>query len=196
MKGLILGLALAATCTAVQAAPATVFSSRYTDLGKDCKTPAWVEQERLAWEMKYKGKAYPEQDPEVMECKAVGRWRANIQWSAVGMTLYVGPSKQPQRYAEDIVVGNRLGEGRSRAPLEWRLANGVPFAVIFRVQQWQDNPRWPDAKGAPQFIVTSENIAVRGLGALSGLNAELPAGDPQANLKARQMADAAFDAAR
>ena len=169
-----------------------VFASRYTDLKKDCDTPAWFLADKRTWEARHPGKEYPEPPPESLDCKPVGAWRATIDWSAVSMVLRVVPLSPGAKADAALQVGERLGEGRSAGALEWRLADGKPFAVIFRTQAWRENPKWTSDGKAPQYIVSAEKIVVRGLSGFTALNLEIPANDTQANIKARAAADAAF----
>ena len=111
------------------------FTSRYTDLEKDCDTPKWGAEDIAAWERKHPGEEYPYPEPEIMDCKPVAGWRASMSWSTVAMTLSVGPQKRGRSHTEDIPIGMRLAAGTKYAPLEWRIAGGKPFAVIFRVEE-------------------------------------------------------------
>lgn len=167
----------------------TIFSSRYTDFQRDCATPAWVEAQRSDWENDHPDERYPYPDPEVLACKPIGNWRVLIYWSAIGEHVLVMPLSRQEPEANDL-IGSRLGNGKKHPPLEWRVVNGEPFAVIFREQEYRENPEWSiDSTGTPQFVVTQERLVIRGLGKHTGLDGRLLANTPDANLKARAMAD-------
>jgi hypothetical protein len=73
--------------------------------------------------------------------------------------------------------------------IEWRLANGKPFAVIYRIvksKTEQPEEMWrPENRGG-------ELLVIKGLKGYEHIDLELDAATPDANVKAREMADSAY----
>lgn len=163
-------LLVALLAAAVQAAPATI-TSAYTRSTKDCVPPPDAE-----------GNA------EYLRCKPVGDWQAEIGWSAVTLTVNLLKNGAAKRGDEPIQLGQRLGDKDDFA-IEWRLANGKPFAVIFREQIVEEHPDWMKKKDAPQYRVAGERLRVHNLMARVP-PIEIPAKAANANEEARKRADA------
>lgn len=153
----------------------TKMSSVYTTFTKDCKPTE---------------KATDQEVPFV--CKAVGGFRARIMPAGA--------------WAEEIEIINAAGEvvltlgtqgyGYTSDPkrvLEWRLANGKPFAVIFRVGEFDadkaaesgDNPYLAKYK-------KGEKLLVRGLTGYTQIDFEVNAREKNANVIAQSKADSNF----
>ncbi len=162
---LLVFLLLAST---THAAP--VFSSTYSQMDKTCSR---ADDE--------------DENSERMVCKPVGSYQMIIDSSAVAISLSIQDTRQKD--ALPLTVATRIT--KLEAALEWRLADGKPFAVITRTQEWKDNPK-ADANNAAPFIVTNENLAIRGLGKCAALNTTIPARQSNANDKARQLTDSAW----
>ena len=165
--GLLLVALLAASA---QAAPATI-TSAYTRSTKDCAPPPDAD-----------GNA------EYLRCKPVGEWQAEIGWSAVTLSVNVLKTGATKRGEEPIQLGQRLGDKDDFA-IEWRLANGKPFAVIFREQIVEEHPDWMKKKNVPQYRVAGERLRVHNLMARVP-PIEIPAKAANANEEARKRADA------
>jgi hypothetical protein len=74
----------------------------------------------------------------------------------------------------------------SQKTIEWRLANGKPFAVIMRVYEYAGNDLC-----ATNGKVTKESLVVKGLKGFE-IEETVDAKTPNANLKAREVADKAY----
>lgn len=135
-----------------------VFDSAYTDLAHDCR-PAYAEAE------------LEEGQDNALRCTGPGGDRLFVFYSAEDIWLS---------------VENAAGDALLKAPLrifddahgkvEWRMADGVPFAIIVRLRRDGARP---------------ETLEVRGLGADGALSESVPVtrgGD--ANAAARRLADA------
>jgi len=167
----------AATPAPTAAAPA--FTSAYTDLNKDCKGA--VKESELT-----EGQDMP------LKCKGYGGYYIDIGYSAMASHVDVRMEGD-----EDFQVGLlNAGIGYSDEPgrkVEWRMADGKPFAVIVRAgsydeekaQQTGDSPYQDKYK-------TGESLVVKGLKGYEHIDFKVDAKDPQANEKAREMADSNF----
>ncbi|MBX7174400.1 MAG: hypothetical protein K1X72_25735 [Pyrinomonadaceae bacterium] len=149
-------------------------TSVYTNTQTDCKA-----------EEKSEGDEVP------FICKAVGGYRLRIiPAGAQAETLEIVDST-----GETVASLGNVGYGytSSKRMLEWRMANGKPFAVIFRVFTYDeqkaldagDNPYLPKYK-------TGEKLLVRGLSGYSQIDFEVDGKEANANAKAQKMADENF----
>ena len=68
--------------------------------------------------------------------------------------------------------------------IEWRMANGKPFAVIVRVDEMDENAEIPKKIG--------EKLVVKGLRGFESLDETLNTKAPKSNEKAREIADKSF----
>lgn len=154
-SGFVAGTFACLLAGAAHAGP--VFDSAYTDLAHDCR-PAYAEAE------------LEEGQDNALRCTGPDGDRLFVFYSAEDIWLS---------------VENAAGESLLKAPLrifddahgkvEWRLADGVPFAIIVRLRRDGARP---------------ETLEVRGLGvdgALSGSVAVTRGSD--ANAAARRLAD-------
>lgn len=130
------------------------FSSVYTDLNKQCKA---------AFKSVGEGQDMP------LVCKGYGGYRINIGYSAMYANLTAetldGKNSIPLTMAG---IGYDMEKNRK---IEWRLANGKPFAVILRVE---------------------DKLLVKGLRGYEKIDYDLDAKTPNANQQARDMADKAY----
>lgn len=153
-------------------APAVKFTSVYTNLKTQCSAD---------------GKVGEGQD-EPMKCKGYGGYVIKVGYSAASSHMRIELSKNDSESvnlpAQPI---NYDGMGRK---IEWRLANGVPFAVILRI----DVPK--DGLEATEFWqpgnLKGQSMLVQGLGKYSEFSVEIDAKKPNANVEARQQADAKY----
>lgn len=140
-------------------AATTAFTSAYTELnGKFCKELIVGENGS---------------DP-VLSCPGVGPYTVEISFAAIGMCANIEHEKFKTMFCTD----------RSVAKLEWRLANGKPFAVIGRSLETDKSP---------ELKKISEKLVVLGLKGYAETLGEVDTTKVKnANEKARSIADAAF----
>lgn len=153
------------------------FSSVYTRMGKDC----WA----------------PEQEAEGIECKFVGGYHVIAGYGAVTENVLI----ESRDGKISIQLSPSKGENsltQSGGIVEWRLANGKPFAVIARFTYY-DMAKVVEATTASegkspfqQRFVTGESLIIKGLKGYEQIDFELDAKTPDTNEKAREMADNAF----
>lgn len=160
-------------------AAAAAFTSAYTDLNKECE--AAFKEEELG-----EGQDMP------LKCKGYGGYYISIGYSAWASHLGV------QMEGDESLMIGLVNEGISYndepgRKVEWRMADGKPFAVIVRVssydekkaEQTGDNPYQAKYK-------TGESLVVKGLKGYERIDFKVDAKDPKANEKAREMADSNY----
>lgn len=183
MKKLILVCAAALLCAGLLAGPAPAaggaekFSSAYTDLKTQCKPIA-------------EGEAQGDDTP--LRCAGHGGYEIRIDFSAASSHLYVQPTAC--ECDERIELARQPVNYDSKRKVEWRLAGGKPFAVILRV----DKPKGgldPAEMWRPENK-SGESLLVKGLKGFERIDFEVDARTPDANAKAREMADGAFAESR
>jgi hypothetical protein len=171
----------ASSAAATPASPTagSAFTSAYTDLNKDCE-PAFKDEEIG------EGQDMP------LKCKGYGDYYISIGYSAWASHLAVQKEGD-----EELLIGLvNEGIGYSDEPgqkVEWRMADGQPFAVIARVSTYDeakseatgDNPYQAKYK-------TGESLVVKGLKGYERIDFKVDANDPKANEKAREMADSNY----
>ena len=132
------------------------FSSVYTDTTKDCKG------------------AEP-----VFTCKGFGDYKFVMDVGGVFQNARIESSKSDY----NLTVAERQSIGWN-PKVEWRMANGKPFAVIARVDVNDENADVPKKTG--------EKLIVKGLKGYENIDDSIDAKMPQANEKAREIADQKF----
>ncbi len=152
------------------------FASLYTDLRTDC---------RAAIKLK-KGEELQGEDMP-LRCKGYGGYEVRIDYSAASSNLRVQPLGD--KSDEAIALGMQPISYDRRRKIEWRLANGKPFAVILRIDKSKTDQ--PEEMWRPQNKA-GESLMVKGLKGHEQIEFEVDARTPNANLKAREMADAAY----
>jgi hypothetical protein len=164
--------ALAQTGASQKAAPK--FSSVYTNFYKDCRNAI------------PESKAIPGSDiPGI--CKGYGGYRVNLNYSAMATNIIIERAKNTDDSISLGMMSIALPEKGSK--LEWRLANGKPFAVIFRMPKYGD----PDESGNPFANKTGEVLIVKGLKGYESIDLEVDVKTtPNPNEKARQLADSNY----
>lgn len=167
---LLLSLCPAAGGNASEA-PAPAFSSLYTDLNKDCKD---------AFKNVGEGQDMP------LRCKGYGGYYIYIYYSAWASHINAQMVRK-----DDVSISLAMQElGYSDAKgrkIEWRMADGKPFAVILRVSHYKES-----TDGINPFdekLKTGESLLVKGLKGYEHIDSAVDARQPDANLKARQLAD-------
>ena len=154
---------------AQKTATATKFSSRYTNLDKDCKT--------TPGENGSDGSS---------DCRGVGGYRIFIWYSAAAEMI---AAELPGEENHIMLDTHDIFSDYSKIKLEWRMADGKPFAVIMRVFKYGDekkneNDYWGKKIG--------EELKVIGLKGFEDIDFTVDAKTPNANLKARELADDAY----
>jgi hypothetical protein len=156
------------------------FSSVYTDLNRDCKSALTRREER---EAEARGTDIPER------CKGYGGYYVEVGYSAMASDLRIykqgsddpiGLGMFPLNFVDD--------KGRK---IEWRMADGKPFAVIIRVPEYSGEGTSSDEIWDPKNK-TGESLRVRGLKGHEYIEGKIDAKTPDANVKAREIADSAF----
>lgn len=127
------------------------FTSAYTDLEKQCKA---------AFKKVGEGQDMP------LKCKGYGNYKISIGYSAMYSEIVAetldGKNVIPLATAEGSNYGKKV---------EWRLANGKPFAAIVRA---------------------NEKLYVKGLRGYEKIDYDVDAKTPNANQQARDLADKAY----
>jgi len=140
------------------------FDSQYSDI-KDtkCKTEK-VDEESGS-------------DPG-MDCPSFGDYKVSKYFSAIATHIRLTDKAGKTQVLEEGFI--RHGD-----KLEWRRADGVPFAVIVRAIDYDLTDGNPTKK-------TGERLLLFGIGKKSGLKAEVDARKPKANESIRKLADEAY----
>jgi hypothetical protein len=155
---------------------ASRFSSLYTNLKTECKAAIKLK----------KGEAL-QGDDMPLRCKGYGGHEVRIDYSAASSSLRVQPLGD--KSDESISLGMQPLDYDQKRKVEWRLANGRPFAIIYRVvksKTEQPEEMWRAENRAGEFLV------IKGLKGFEQIDLELDATTPNANVKAREMADSAY----
>jgi hypothetical protein len=145
--------------THIAAESAPKFSSAYTDTTKQCKG------------------AEP-----TFTCTGYGNYRIVMGIGGVFADARVESTKSDY----SLQIANRQSVGWN-PKIEWRMANGKPFAVILRVDINDENAEIPKKIG--------ESLIIKGLQGHENIDATIDAKTPQANKKAREIADGGYAAA-
>lgn len=175
MKNFILIALFTIFCAISANAQVAKMTSVYTNLKTDCKPESKVEDQEVPF-----------------ICEAVGGFKVRINPAGA--------------WAESIEIIDKSGEQiaslgthgygysvKGKRLVEWRMANGKPFAVIFRVNTYDaekaledgDNPYLDKYK-------TGEKLLVQGLTGYSQIQFEVDAKTKNANVEAQKLADENF----
>jgi hypothetical protein len=153
---------------AMQSAP--TFSSSYTPLTK-CGSGMTRKEEREAEE---RGSDIPS------VCKGPGGYNVDISYSACSSGFSITKGE------ENISLGMQSVDWKQKTA-EWRLANGKPFAVIIRMYEYAGNDLCSTAGK-----ITNEVLVVKGLKGFEHIDETVKASAPNANVKAREIADKGY----
>lgn len=174
MKNLIyISLMMMVAVIAVRSQDAKM-ASVYTDLKNDCRPETKTS------------------DEVPFICKAVGGYRVRIiPAGAWAETIEIVDAKKET--VASLGIHGYAYSLKGKRMLEWRMANGKPFAVIFRIDKFDskdalesgDNPYLDKYK-------IGEALIVRGLPGYSQINFEVGAKEKNANAKAQNLADSNF----
>ncbi len=145
------------------------FSSVYTYLARDCH---WA----------HPADDLQEGQDNALQCQGAGPYLAYIYFSAQSALLSVQRTDDPDNFVLHPAVD---GIDDRNGVVEWRLANGLPFAIIVRSKMFAP----PEDGGA----LLTETLEIRGLEKHSDLRKSVDARTtPSANEAARVLADEAY----
>jgi len=155
-----------------------VFTSAYTDLNKDCE--AAMKEDQIG-----EGQDMP------MRCKGYGGYYISIGYSAWGS--HIGVEKGDDGSFSMGLVNAGLGySDEPGRKVEWRMADGKPFAVIVRAANY-DEKAWNTGENPYQDkYKISEWLIVKGLKGYEHIDSRVEAKDPKANEKVREIADSNY----
>lgn len=149
---------------------AVKFSSRYTNLDKDCKTL----------------KGGSEGTDDASNCRGVGGYRIYVGAAAAAQTISI---QSPKNDNVGSIPMQNFDWNQTKIKVEWRLADGKPFALIMRVFKY-------DGEGTESYDYfgkkIGEELIVVGLEGFENIDFTIDAKTPDANLKARELADNGF----
>ena len=165
---LVVGAHARKSTATVQTGP--VFSSGYTSL-TNCGSGMTKKEER---EAEKHGSDIPS------KCKGLAGYAVDISYSACSSNFSL------TRGEERISLGMQAIDWPQKT-VEWRLADGKPFAVIMRVYEYAGNELCSTAGK-----IKSESLTVQGLKGYEQIEGSVDARTANANVKARELADKAF----
>jgi hypothetical protein len=166
-----LGLVFAGDAAAQKGA--VKFTSGYTNLNKNCRTLRGGDGQDDAY-----------------LCTGMGGYKIRI-YSSASATHMVVEKAEPDVTIPIATVA--LSFNHAKSTVEWRMANGKPFALIMRVPTYGEPAE--DAMGI-LGDVTGEELVVVGLaGYEETVSGSVNAKQANANVKARELADNAYKAA-
>lgn len=164
----VLILFLAGAAVAQKIAPRPRFTSVYTSLQRPCVT--------------INGKNGSD---GASICRGPGTYQVRIYYSAAAM--YVNAEKKGTKDSFNLATMD-ISRDETLPRLEWRMAGGKPFAVIIRVPKYGDST--PEN---PHFgKVIGHDLAIHGLKGFDSIDLTVDSQEPNANLKARTLADKAY----
>jgi hypothetical protein len=168
----ILSLCSAPAFSQTSAAPK--FSSAYTNFDKDCRDAV------------PESKVNPGTDIPGT-CKGYGGYRVSLNFSAMATSISL---ERANNTDDSIPLGMMsLTAPEKGSKLEWRLANGKPFAVIFRMPKYGE----PGENSDPFANKIGEVLLVKGLKGYENIDFEVDVKTtPDPNQKARGMADSGY----
>ena len=150
----------------------TRFTSMYTSLSQGCKT--------------LKGENGTD---DAFICGGATGYQIRIFSSAAAMFINAELKATDETFN---LATLDLDFDESKRRVEWRLADGKPFAAIIRV------PKYGPPKTSDLYFgeVVGEELLVRGLKGHEKISGQVDAKTPNANEKARKLADEAYTPAR
>ena len=165
---LVGGASARKSAATTQAKP--VFTSRYTAL-TNCGSGMTRKEER---EAEKHGSDIPS------KCKGLAGYAVDISYSACSSSFNL------TRGDENISLGMQSVDWKQKM-VEWRLADGKPFAVIMRIYEYAGNDLCSSAGK-----IKSESLMVQGLKGFEHIEESVDAKTPNANAKAREIADKGY----
>jgi hypothetical protein len=167
----IIMLLLASVVTTVYAQDTAVsFSSNYTYLSRECK---WA----------YSEAELTEGQDNALVCAGYGKYRIFIYFSAMDSWLSIQLKENPDSPIFDPAVG---GIDEKKGVIEWRMADGIPFAVISRSREYSG------PEEGRKLI--RESLIIRGIGQYSYIRGSVRVkNNKSANEEARKLADNGYN---
>jgi hypothetical protein len=164
---LLLAFLAAAVPGQKTAAVKTQFTSIYTSLDKGCKT--------------IRGSNGTD---DAFICKGAAGYQVN-EYSAAAASFIAAERKSTDETFPLATVNFDFDYSKTR--LEWRMANGKPFAIILRV------PKYGDPASNDQYFgkVIGYKLVIKGLKGFN-IDQSVDAKTTDANVKARDIADKAY----
>lgn len=161
--------AVLSAATVCAEGPSVSFSSTYTHLSRECK---WAyDESELA-----------EGQDNALVCSGPGKYQIFIYFSATDSYLSIRLKNEPDATIFDPAIG---GIDEKKGVVEWRMANGAPFAVIVRSRESTDG----DGSGKHK----KESLVVRGFDRYSGISGMFDVRKyKNANEAAKKLADDAY----
>jgi hypothetical protein len=153
------------------------FSSVYTNLKTECRSALTKAEEK-------ESERIGEDIPYV--CKGYGGYEISL--ASHGAMTFLSVQLKKGKEGEDNTVASEMmhvNDGIYQRKVEWRLADGVPFAIIFRRDVQND---YADPSEAKKI---GEALRVLGLKDKK-IDFEVDAKTPNANEEARRLADNAY----
>ncbi|MEZ5429298.1 MAG: hypothetical protein R2747_23825 [Pyrinomonadaceae bacterium] len=152
--------------------PKPAFSSVYSDLNKNCKSEGGDDGGHVS-----------------TICPGAGDYR--IQYFDSATTLEFRAEKGPDFENSVYLASQALNYDTKNRKIEWRMADGKPFAVIMRtyVYQTEDGLIKYPAKPINEFLI------VKGLLGFDNIDFRVDAKTADANAKARELADNGYQQA-
>lgn len=163
-----------------EAKRAVKFSSVYTDLKTECRSALTKKEEQEAERI---GEDIP------MVCKGYGGYEIFLS-SHGTMTVFQVRVRTGKEIKEVVQETLYIGDPIYTRKVEWRLADGVPFAVIFRrdVNEETEDPSVKKKMGEVLRVVGLKNEKIN-------FNVDVKM-TPNPNEEARRLADKAYASAR
>ena len=149
------------------------FSSAYTDLKTQCKPTTAEEAEGV---------------DTPLRCEGYGGYEIRIDFSAASSHLRIQPKGGETE--ESVHLAAQPLDYDAKRKIEWRLADGKPFAVILRVDKAKVGVDPAEMWRAENKA--GEALLVKGLKGHEHIDFEVDAGTPNANARARELADRAY----
>jgi hypothetical protein len=151
-----------------RAAKKTVFTSTYTNIGRGC--------EEIDGENGSDGFSI---------CSGPAGYQVRVYYSAASTQINAELRGKDDNFP---LATLSLDFDKRKARLEWRLADGRPFAAILRV------PTYADPSGDEQYFgkVNGQQLFIKGLKGHEKIDLTVDAKKPDANIKAREIADSAY----
>jgi hypothetical protein len=162
------------TCAGLVSAQATgtktpvKFASVYSNLNKGCRTIHGTNGT---------------DDADI--CRAPGGYQVRMYSAAAA--FYINAEVKGKREFFNLATTNFDFDTR-KTRIEWRLADGKPFAAIIRV------PKYADPTGDEQYFgkIIGQQLSVVGLEGHEDIGFSIDAKEADANAKSRELADKAY----
>ncbi len=117
-------------------------------------------------------------------CRGPGGYQVRVYYSAASTHFNAERKGKDDNYP---IATASIGFTWDKTKLEWRLANGKPFAVIMRI------PKYAEPKDGEYYgKVTGQELVVAGLLGFESLSTSIDAKTTGANALAREAADSAY----